>query len=104
VREPRVWSKIDASPVLLDPPEALEVNGRRWRPVDQSGGRYYRPGCLPERTIQQLRELGDVTEVVERPHHACREPECTTPSGKIACHTCGESWPCSIELRKRSDA
>lgn len=40
----------------------------------------------------------------ERPHHACREPECATPSGKIACHTCGESWPCSAERRKRSDA
>lgn len=38
----------------------------------------------------------------ERPHHACREPECCTPSGKIACHTCAEAWPCSTELRKRA--
>lgn len=36
-----------------------------------------------------------------RPHHACSMPECATPSGKTACHTCAEPWPCSTELRKR---
>jgi hypothetical protein len=39
--------------------------------------------------------------LAERPHHACSQPGCTTPSGKTACHTCGEAWPCSAELRER---
>jgi hypothetical protein len=64
-REPRTWPKVDAAPVLDDPPETVQVNGWRWHLVDQSGGRYYQPGVLIERTIQQLRELGDVTEVTE---------------------------------------
>lgn len=35
-----------------------------------------------------------------RPHHPCSREECTTPSGKTACHTCGEAWPCTASERK----
>jgi hypothetical protein len=69
---PRTWSKVDTAPVLDDPPQTLEVKGQRWYLVDQSGGRYYRPGGLVECTIQQLRESGDVTEVLDLPKPVTR--------------------------------
>lgn len=51
-----------------------------------------RTGDLLSRARAIEAHLWPATEL-ERPHHACRE--CVTPSGKIACHTCGEAWPCS---------
>ena len=61
----RTWFKID---VEQDLPDIVDVDGDgRWfraTEMDGTGSRYYRPGELFQRTLQQLRELGDVTEVL----------------------------------------
>ena len=67
-REPRTWPKLDAVPEIDDLPDMVEVSGWRWWRVtemDGTGSRYNRPGELFHRTLQQLRELGEVREVLD---------------------------------------
>lgn len=59
-REPRTWPKLDDAPDYEDAPRVVDVAGEgRWV---LEGVRYVYPGASP-RSLHELRELGDVTEV-----------------------------------------
>jgi len=66
-REQRTWPKLDDEPDAL--PQVVDVAGNgRWRLMN---GRIYRQGTLADNTIRdatlaELRQLGDVTEVLDR--------------------------------------
>jgi len=65
--EHRTWPKLDDEPDVL--PQVVDVAGNgRWRLMN---GRIYRQGSLADNTIRdaslaELRQLGDVTEVLDR--------------------------------------
>jgi hypothetical protein len=67
MREPRTWPKLDPPPALdpsLNDVRTVEVHGRGiWKRIPRGGDAWTQGQAV--RTLHQLRELGDVTEVFE---------------------------------------
>ncbi len=64
-REPRTWPKLPSAPDDL--PDTVDVNRWRWfraTEMNGSGALYYQPGQPFQRTFNQLREMGEVREVL----------------------------------------
>lgn len=77
---------------------AADAAGRRYQALRLAIESYAGLGVPTDSVIEVARKFEAYLwpeAPAPRPHHPCARKGCVTPSGKTACHTCGEAWPCS---------